>query len=166
MQRADRLVAIGLIFVSLGVAWKATELPVGILPKEGPGGGFLPFWLSLGIAAVSLMVLLQSLFRSRRSESSMTDSGVFMRREGLGDLLRVGLPGMLMILLIGVISVYFFRRPFHLLLPVHRRGAQPQDERRRIGWRPRRGVLHFREILDYPLAEGVCGIPVLLELMV
>ncbi len=106
MQRADRIVAIGLIFVSLGVAWKATELPIGILPKEGPGGGFLPFWLSLGIAVVSLLVLLQSLFRSRRNETSMVDSGVFVRREGLGDLMRVGLPGMIMILLTGVISVY------------------------------------------------------------
>ncbi|MCY3822242.1 MAG: tripartite tricarboxylate transporter TctB family protein [Nitrospinae bacterium] len=107
MQRADRIVAIGLILVSLGVAWKATELPVGILPKEGPGGGFLPFWLSLGIAVVALLVLLQSLFRSGQNGSSMVDSGVFMSREGLGDLLRVGLPGMIMILLIGIISVYF-----------------------------------------------------------
>lgn len=107
MQRADRIVAIGLIFVSLGVAWKATELPVGILPKEGPGGGFLPFWLSLGIAAVALMVLIQSLVSSRRDKSAMAGAGVFMSREGLRDLMRVGLPGMLMILLIGVISVYF-----------------------------------------------------------
>ena len=107
MQRADRIVAIGLIFVSLGVAWKATELPVGILPKEGPGGGFLPFWLSLGIAAVSLMVLIQSLLSSRRDKSDTAGAGVFMSREGLGDLMRVGLPGMIMILLIGVISVYF-----------------------------------------------------------
>lgn len=107
MQRADRIVAIGLILVSLGVAWKATELPVGILPKEGPGGGFLPFWLSLGIAAVALMVLIQSLVSSRRDKSATAGAGVFMNREGLGDLLRVGLPGMLMILLIGVISVYF-----------------------------------------------------------
>ena len=107
MQRADRIVAIGLIFVSLGVAWKATELPVGILPKEGPGGGFLPFWLSLGIAAVALMVLIQSLLASRRDKSDTTSEGVFMSREGLRDLMRVGLPGMIMILLIGVISVYF-----------------------------------------------------------
>ncbi|MYA96113.1 MAG: tripartite tricarboxylate transporter TctB family protein [Nitrospinae bacterium] len=107
MQRADRIVAIGLIFVSLGVAWKSTELPVGILPKEGPGGGFLPFWLSLGIAAVALMVLIQSLVSSRRDKSNTGGAGVFMSREGLGDLLRVGLPGMIMILLIGVISVYF-----------------------------------------------------------
>lgn len=107
MQRADRIVAIGLIFVSLGVAWKATELPVGILPKEGPGGGFLPFWLSLGIAAVALMVLIQSLLSARRDESDTAGAGVFMSREGLRDLMRVGLPGMIMILLIGVISVYF-----------------------------------------------------------
>ena len=107
MQRADRIVAIGLIFVSLGVAWKATELPVGILPKEGPGGGFLPFWLSLGIAVVSLVVLIQSLVSSRRDKSNTGGTGVFMSREGLGDLLRVGLPGMLMILMIGIISVYF-----------------------------------------------------------
>ena len=166
MQRADRLVAIGLIFVSLGVAWKATELPVGILPKEGPGGGFLPFWLSLGIAAVSLMVLLQSLFRSRRSDSSMDDSGVFMSREGLGDLLRVGLPGMIMILLIGVISVYFSAALFIFYCLFIVGGHNIKTSVSRIGWRPRRGVLHFREVFDYPLAEGVCGVPVLLELII
>ena len=81
MQRADRIVAIGLIFVSLGVAWKSTELPVGILPKEGPGGGFLPFWLSLGIAAVALMVLIQSLVSSRRDKSNTGGAGVFMSRK-------------------------------------------------------------------------------------
>ena len=30
-----------------------------------------------------------------------------MSREGLGDLLRVGLPGMIMILFVTIISVYF-----------------------------------------------------------
>ena len=53
------------------------------------------------------MVLIQSLVSSRRDESNTSGAGVFMSREGLGDLLRVGLPGMLMILMIGVISVYF-----------------------------------------------------------
>ena len=107
MQRADRIVAIGLILVCLGVAWKSTELPVGILPKEGPGGGFLPFWLSLGIAAVALLVLLESLFFSHRNKSTGEGAGIFMSRQGLGDLLRVGLPGMIMILMITIISVYF-----------------------------------------------------------
>ncbi len=107
MQRADRIVAIGLILVCLGVAWKSTELPVGILPKEGPGGGFLPFWLSLGIAGVSMIVLLESLFFPHRNKSTGEGSGIFMSREGLHDLMRVGLPGMIMILLIGIISVYF-----------------------------------------------------------
>ncbi len=107
MQRADRVVAVGLILLSLGVAWKSTELPVGILPKEGPGGGFLPFWLSLGIAVVSLLIWLESLFFSNRKKSQRDDSKIFVSKEGLRDLLRVGIPSMLMILLVPIISVYF-----------------------------------------------------------
>ncbi len=107
MQRADRVTAIGLILLSLGVAWKSTELPIGILPKEGPGGGFLPFWLSLGIAALALLVLLKSLFFSAQDESTGDDAPPFVSSQGLVDLLRVGFPGMLMILFVAIISVYF-----------------------------------------------------------
>ncbi len=104
MQRADRIVAVGLILLCLGVAWKSTELPIGILPKEGPGGGFFPFWLSLGTAGTALLVLLESFFSSKRSKR---DSEIFVSRRGLVDLLRVGIPGMVMILLVVIISVYF-----------------------------------------------------------
>lgn len=107
MQRADRVTAIGLILLSLGVAWKSTELPIGILPKEGPGGGFLPFWLSLGIAALSLLVLLKSFFSPAQAESAGEDDPPFVSSQGLVDLLRVGFPGMLMMVFIAIISVYF-----------------------------------------------------------
>lgn len=117
MKQADRIVAVVLILVGIGVAWKSTELPIGILPKEGPGGGFFPFWLSMGIVVVSLCVLAQSVFsRTPRhpSASIEEDSGekIFITWEGLIEIVRVGLPGLIMILLIGLISIYFAAAAF------------------------------------------------------
>ena len=34
---------------SLYLMWKSTELPIGYIRGEGPGGGFWPFWLSFGM---------------------------------------------------------------------------------------------------------------------
>ncbi|MEE9276605.1 MAG: tripartite tricarboxylate transporter TctB family protein [bacterium] len=102
---ADRAVALVLFFGGLGVAWKSAELPIGILPREGPGGGFLPFWLSLGISAVAVVVFLRT-FINRPAEGEEGAEEVFITREGVVDLLRVGIPGLLMILLIDVISIY------------------------------------------------------------
>ena len=108
MLLADRAVALVLFFGGLGVAWKSAELPIGILPKEGPGGGFLPFWLSLGISAVSAVVFIRTFTNrpAEGTEAAESAEEVFITREGLIDLLRVGIPGLLMILLIDVISIY------------------------------------------------------------
>ncbi len=118
MSKADRIVAVILFLMGIGVAWKSTELPIGILPKEGPGGGFLPFWLSLGIAAAALGVLAQSIFSrtplypGAPEEEDDGAKKVFVTWEGLVEILRVGLPGLIMILLIGVISIYFAAAAF------------------------------------------------------
>ena len=116
MRWAERSVAAALFFLGIGVAWKATELPIGILPKEGPGGGFLPFWLSVGVAAISFVVFVQSCFQRPADAppegKEPEGEDPFISREGLAELLRVGGPGLIMILLIGVISIYFAAAAF------------------------------------------------------
>ncbi len=44
--------------------WKSTELPIGWLPGEGPGGGAFPFWLSAGMLVCCLWVIIRWVVRA------------------------------------------------------------------------------------------------------
>ena len=46
MRRAEIVAAILLAVFSVYLMWKSTELPIGWIAGEGPGGGAFPFWLS------------------------------------------------------------------------------------------------------------------------
>ena len=130
----DRVVAGILVIVGLGVAWKSTELPIGILPKEGPGGGFLPFWLSLGISVAALGVFVQSYFGASPAEGDEEAGGgqaagaesSFVSWEGFLDILRVAIPALIMVLLISTISIYIAAAGFvfYCLFYVGRHGLR------------------------------------------
>jgi len=52
--------AIATILVSLGLMWSATDgLQIGWVPEKGPGSGFWPFWLSIGLLGSSLWTLVR-----------------------------------------------------------------------------------------------------------
>ena len=128
----DRVVAGILVIVGLGVAWKSTELPIGILPKEGPGGGFLPFWLSMGISVAALGVFIQSYFGGPPAEGDEEAPGAeeaedgFVSWEGFLDILRVAIPALIMVLLISTISIYLAAAGFvfYCLFYVGRHGMK------------------------------------------
>ncbi|MEE8110832.1 MAG: tripartite tricarboxylate transporter TctB family protein, partial [bacterium] len=122
----DRVVAGILVIVGLGVAWKSTELPIGILPKEGPGGGFLPFWLSMGISVAALGVFVQSFFGGPPAEGDEEAEGGFVSWEGFLDILRVAVPALIMVLLISTISIYLAAAGFvfYCLFYVGRHGLR------------------------------------------
>ena len=46
MRRAELVTAMVLAAFSIYLMWKSTELPIGWIDDEGPGGGAWPFWLS------------------------------------------------------------------------------------------------------------------------
>jgi hypothetical protein len=46
MRRAEIITAGVLALLSIYLMWKSTELEVGYIRGEGPGGGAWPFWLS------------------------------------------------------------------------------------------------------------------------
>ncbi|MAE06982.1 MAG: tripartite tricarboxylate transporter TctB family protein [Nitrospinota bacterium] len=128
MRLMDRAVAAVLFLIGLCVAWKSTELPIGILPKEGPGGGFLPFWLSLGISLAAAGVFVQSFFGGS-AEGEGADAPAeepFISWESFTDILRVGIPGLIMILLTSTISIYFASAAFvfYCLFYVGRHGLK------------------------------------------
>ncbi len=158
----DRIVAGVLVIVGLGVAWKSTELPIGILPKEGPGGGFLPFWLSLGISVAALGVFAQSFFGGPPAEGdeeagdgqAAGAEGGFVSWEGFLDILRVAIPALIMVLLISTISIYIAAAGFvfYCLFYVGRHGM-------RVSLAVSVGVpigvfLIFEKFLIVPLPKG------------
>ena len=49
MRVAEFVMAFFMGLFSLYLMWKSTELPIGWIPNEGPGGGAFPFWLSFGM---------------------------------------------------------------------------------------------------------------------
>ncbi len=64
MRRAELVMASVMAAFSLYLMWKSTELPIGWLPGEGPGGGAFPFWLSAGMLVCCLWVILRWIARA------------------------------------------------------------------------------------------------------
>lgn len=63
MRRAETGMALALALFALAMVWESLELPVG-WTGSGPGAGFFPFWLSVGLVLSGAVVFVQSL-RSR-----------------------------------------------------------------------------------------------------
>ena len=61
MLTADRIIALGIIGLSIYFMIHATALPIGWHGETGgPGGGAFPFWLSLVMAICAVGVLITS----------------------------------------------------------------------------------------------------------
>jgi preprotein translocase subunit Sec61beta len=60
VRQAEFLMAIATILISLGLMWSATDgLSIGWVKEKGPGSGFWPFWLSLGMLLASIATLVR-----------------------------------------------------------------------------------------------------------
>ena len=59
MRKAEFLMATVMGLFSIGLMWKSTELPIGWIPGEGPGGGAFPFWLAAGMLVCCVAVLVR-----------------------------------------------------------------------------------------------------------
>jgi hypothetical protein len=58
-MRTGEIVTAGILALfSLYLMWKSTELPVGYISGQGPGGGAWPFWLSLIMLLACGMIAL------------------------------------------------------------------------------------------------------------
>ncbi|MEO1281261.1 MAG: tripartite tricarboxylate transporter TctB family protein, partial [Pseudomonadota bacterium] len=57
VRTAELLMAITMALFSGYLMWKSTELNVGWVTGEGPGGGFWPFWLSAAMLISCLGIL-------------------------------------------------------------------------------------------------------------
>ncbi len=59
MRKAELIMAVVMAIASVGLMWKSAELPIGWIPREGPGGGAFPFWLSAGMLACCIWTIVR-----------------------------------------------------------------------------------------------------------
>lgn len=101
VRQAELLMAIATCLMSLALMWSSTDgLAIGWVPGKGPGSGFWPFWLSLGMLLASITTLVRWFLRAT-PESRSTEP--YMSR---ASLTIVGTSvGALLLLLIGIHTV-------------------------------------------------------------
>ena len=103
MRVAELVMALVMALFSLYLMWKSTELPIGWIPAEGPGGGAFPFWLSLGMLLCCLWILVRWV--ARKSPPSRSTEP-YMTPRTLKSFLLVAGSLTVMIGLIHIIGVY------------------------------------------------------------
>ncbi|MEO0672981.1 MAG: tripartite tricarboxylate transporter TctB family protein [Pseudomonadota bacterium] len=120
VRSAELLMAIVLIALSAYFMYEAAKLPIGWVPDEGPGGGFWPFWLSLGMLLSACWVLYNWVRRIgpiAQSTEPFFDRGVFSSVGAVAALLvaTVALFGGIRVLGLPGIGVYL-ALPLFLLI--------------------------------------------------
>ncbi len=80
MRVAELVMAIVMAVLSLYLMWKSTELSIGWIPGEGPGGGAWPFWLSAGMLICCIVILVRW---ARRIGPVAQSTGIYMDRHAV-----------------------------------------------------------------------------------
>jgi putative tricarboxylic transport membrane protein len=90
MRLAELVMAVTLALLSVYLMWKSAELPIGWTPGSGPGGGAFPFWLSAGMLASTLWIIVRWVRRSspvsRSTETYMDSQTLKLFIVGAGSL--------------------------------------------------------------------------------
>lgn len=103
MRRAEIIMAGVLALFSIYLMWKSTELNIGYVGDEGPGGGAWPFWLSAIMLICTGFIAFNGI--KRRSPPSQSDEPL-LDRYGVKMLILVGGGIFGFIALIDIISMY------------------------------------------------------------
>ena len=103
MRRAEIIMAGVLAMFSIYLMWKSTELNVGYVLDEGPGGGAWPFWLS-AIMLICTVIIGYNGYK-RKSPPSQSDEPL-LDRYATKMLFLVGGGIFGFIALIDIISMY------------------------------------------------------------
>ena len=103
MRTGEIVTASILALFSVYFMWKSTELPIGYISGQGPGGGAWPFWLS-AIMLVACGLIAVNWWR-RTSPPSQSDERL-LDAYGWRVLMLVGGGIVVFVALIGIISMY------------------------------------------------------------
>jgi putative tricarboxylic transport membrane protein len=100
MRKADIGFSLLMLVLAVLVAWESLKLDIG-WGLNGPGGGFFPFWLAVGLGICCLVILTQAI---RRTSPAMRQP--LVRPGGWVPILKVALPAMAMVALTELIGLY------------------------------------------------------------
>ena len=103
MRQGEITLAGLLALFSLYLMWKAAELPIGYIRGQGPGGGFWPFWLSLGMF-LSCLAIAFNWWRGKTPVSQSDEP--LMDAFGWRTIILVGGGVVAFVALISVVSMY------------------------------------------------------------
>ncbi|MBI6630612.1 tripartite tricarboxylate transporter TctB family protein [Pontibaca salina] len=103
MRLAEIITAGVMALLSIYLMWKSTELNVGYITGEGPGGGAWPFWLS-GIMLICTVMIAINWFR--RTSPPSRSKEVLLDGYGRRTLVLVGGGLLGFIALVNIISMY------------------------------------------------------------
>lgn len=103
MRIGEILTAGILALFSIYLMWKSTELPIGYIAGQGPGGGAWPFWLSAMMLICCGMIALN--WWRGTSPTSQSDEPV-LDAYGWKMLLLVGGGIVVFVALVNIISMY------------------------------------------------------------
>jgi hypothetical protein len=103
MRRAELVMAVVMAVFSLYVMWKSTELPIGWIPEEGPGGGAFSFWLATGMLLCCVAIIVRWV---RRTSLPARSDQPYMDRVTRKNFLIIAGSLTVMIGAIHVIGIY------------------------------------------------------------
>ncbi|MFK7859790.1 MAG: tripartite tricarboxylate transporter TctB family protein [Granulosicoccus sp.] len=103
MRRAEIITAGVLAGFSIYLMWKSTELEVGYVKGEGPGGGAWPFWLS-GIMLICTGIIAYNAIMKKSPPSQSEEP--LLDAYGMKMLVLVGGGIIGFVALIDIISMY------------------------------------------------------------
>ncbi len=104
MRRAELVMALALGVLSAYLMVKSAELPIGWIPREGPGGGAFPFWLSAGMLVCCVFIVLRWVLRQSPVSRS---AELYFNSAARGTVITVIVALTLMIGSIHIIGIYF-----------------------------------------------------------
>ena len=103
MRTAELIMAVVMAILSISIMVKSSELPIGWLEGQGPGGGAFPFWLAAGMLLCCVAIVIRWFRRashpSQSTEPFMTPRTLQLFALGAGSLT-------VMIALIHLVGVY------------------------------------------------------------
>ncbi len=152
MRRAEIVMAVCLALLSIALMWKSTELPIGWIPGEGPGGGAFPFWLAAGML-LSCVVIIINWFR--RASPPSRSNETYMDGQAFKLFLLVAGSLAVMIGLIHVVGVYV-SVPLYLIFYMRFIGRHPWSTTGAVAVTTAVVTFFFFEIaLNITLPKGV-----------
>ena len=103
MRRAELIMAAVMAAFSLYLMWKSSELEIGWIPKEGPGGGAFPFWLAVGMLVCCMLIIIRWF---RRDDKHARSEKPYMDRQTIVLFAIVAGSLTATIVLVQVVGVY------------------------------------------------------------